>query len=85
MPALSLITRRSLTLIVICGCLISLVTFGLRSSLGLFTDPLSLTRGWGREVFALAIALQNLLWGLGQPLAGALADRFGPVKVLTGG
>ena len=41
--------------------------------------------GWGRDVFGLAIALQNLLWGLGQPFAGAIADRFGAVRVMIVG
>jgi MFS family permease len=69
----------------VCGCVISLVTFGLRSSFGLFTAPLSATHGWSREVFAVAMAIQNLAWGIGQPLGGALADRFGPARVLAGG
>jgi MFS family permease len=56
-----------------------------RSSFGLFTAPVSEAQGWGREVFALAIAIQNLLWGLGQPFAGALADRFGSARVLAAG
>lgn len=77
--------RSRLWLVVLCGCLISLVTFGVRSSFGLFTDPLTQARGWDREVFALAIALQNLLWGVGQPFAGAVADRFGALRVLAGG
>ena len=68
-----------------CGCLISLLTFGLRSSFGLFTGPVSTSHGWSREVFALAMAIQNLAWGIGQPLGGALADRFGPARVLAGG
>jgi MFS family permease len=76
---------RPLLLILVCGCLISLVTFGLRSSFGLFTGPMSMAHGWSREVFALAMAIQNLAWGLGQPLGGALADRFGPARVLAGG
>ena len=63
--------------IVVAGCLIALITYGVRTSFGLFTEPLSLARGWDREVFALAIAIQNLLWGIGQPIAGGLADRFG--------
>ncbi len=74
-----------LVLILLCGCLISLLTFGLRSSFGLFTGPVSMTHGWSREVFALAMAIQNLAWGIGQPLGGALADRFGPARVLAGG
>jgi hypothetical protein len=49
-----------LILILVCGCLISLLTFGVRSSFGLFTQPVSSTYGWSREVFALAMAIQNL-------------------------
>ncbi len=69
--------------IILCGCLISLIAFGIRSSYGLFNQPISAANGWGREVFAFALALQNLIWGLGLPLAGMLADRFGPVRVLA--
>ena len=64
-------------MVVVAGCLIAVVTYGLRTSFGLFTDPLSDVRGWDRETFAFAIAIQNLLWGLGQPFAGAIADRYG--------
>jgi predicted MFS family arabinose efflux permease len=71
--------------VIACGCLISLLAFGPRSSMGLFIEPLSSTRGWGRDVFALAMAIQNILWGAGGPLAGALADRYGPGPVLAGG
>ncbi|MEQ8709616.1 MAG: MFS transporter [Rhodospirillales bacterium] len=74
---------RNPVFIITCGCLIAILSFGVRSSYGLFNAPLSETRGWGREVFALALALQNLLWGLGQPVAGALADKFGSVRVLA--
>jgi MFS family permease len=76
---------RSMTVIVVCGCLISLIGFGVRSSYGLFNDPLSDANGWGRGVFALALAIQNIVWGAAQPFAGAMADRFGPARVLTGG
>ena len=69
-------------MIVVCGCLIAIISFGPRSSLGFFLTPLSSANGWGRDVFALALALQNLLWGIGQPFAGAIADRFGTVRVL---
>jgi MFS family permease len=72
-------------IIVLCGCLISLISFGPRSSLGFFLTPQSQANGWGRDVFGLALALQNILWGLGQPLAGMLADRFGVVRVLCAG
>jgi hypothetical protein len=60
--------------IVLCGCLISLISFGPRSSLGFFLTPQSQANGWGRDVFGLALAVQNILWGLAQPLAGMLAD-----------
>jgi MFS family permease len=67
------------------GCLIAILTYGPRSSLGLFLTPLSQTNGWGRDVFATALAIQVLVWGAGQPLAGAIADRFGIVRVLCTG
>ena len=77
--------RRSTTVVVVAGCLIAVVTYGMRASLGLFTQPLSDLRGWDRETFAFAIAIQNLLWGIGQPFAGAIADRYGSGRVLAGG
>ncbi len=67
------------------GCLIALIAFGPRSTLGFFLAPLSNTNHWGRDVFAFALALQNLLWGIGQPLGGIIADRFGSVPVLCVG
>jgi MFS family permease len=76
---------RTPAFIIICGCLIAVLTFGPRSALGLFLTPLSAANGWGRDVLALALALQNLLWGLGQPFAGAIADRFGTIRVLCVG
>jgi predicted MFS family arabinose efflux permease len=77
--------RRTTTVVIVAGCLIALITFGLRTSFGLFTEPLSVVRGWDRETFALAIAVQNLMWGLGQPFAGAVADRYGAGRVLAVG
>jgi MFS family permease len=67
------------------GSLIALIAFGPRSTLGFFLTPLSSANHWGRDVFAFALAVQNLLWGVGQPLAGIVADRFGSVRVLCGG
>jgi len=65
--------------------MIALLGFGPRSSLGFFIQPMSREFTWGRDVFGLALALQNLLWGLGQPIAGAIADRFGLPRVMVVG
>ncbi len=62
-----------------------MLTFGPRSVFGLFLVPMSREFGWGRDVFGLAVAIQNLLWGLGSPFAGAIADRFGTVRVMWAG
>jgi MFS family permease len=79
------LTWRTPAVIILCGCLISMIGFGPRSTFGLFLTPMSSDNGWGRDVFALAFALQNLLWGMAQPFAGAIADRFGMVRVLSVG
>jgi MFS family permease len=76
---------RTPLVIVICGCAIALLSFGPRSSLGFFIQPMGREFAWGRDVFGLALALQNLLWGLGQPIAGAIADRFGVLRVVCVG
>lgn len=72
-------------IIVAAGCLIALISFGPRASAGLFQIPMTSQFGWGRDTFSLALAIQNLLWGLGAPFAGAIADRFGMVRVLCAG
>jgi MFS family permease len=77
--------RVSPEFIVLAGCLIALITFGPRASAGLFQIPMTTEYGWGRDIFGLAIAVQNLLWGVGQPFAGAVADRFGTLRVLCVG
>src|ERR1700758_5380898 len=71
--------------IIACGSAIALLSFGPRSSVGFFIKPMGQEFAWGRDVFSLAIAMQNLLWGLGQPLAGAIADRFGLLRVMIVG
>src|SRR5260221_7802609 len=76
---------RTPLVIVLCGCLISMISFGPRSTLGFFLTPMSQANGWGRDVFGLALAIQNILWGIGQPFAGAIADRFGTTRVLCVG
>ncbi len=66
-----------------CACLIALLAFGPRSAMGFFQLPIIETNGWDRATFGLAMALQNLFWGLGQPLFGVIADKFGTWRVLT--
>jgi MFS family permease len=76
---------RTPLVIVVCGCLIGMLTFGPRSTFGFFMQPMSREFSWGRDVFGLALAIQNLLWGMGQPFAGAIADRFGSLRVISVG
>jgi MFS family permease len=82
-PSSAALTWRTPLVIVICGCLIGMLTFGPRSTLGFFLQPMSREFAWGRDVFGLALAIQNLLWGIGQPIAGAIADRFGALRVIA--
>ena len=79
------LTWRTPLLVILAGCTIALLNFGTRSGFGLFLEPISLANGWGREVFALGIAIQTVLWGFGQPFAGAIADRYGSGRVLAAG
>jgi MFS family permease len=72
-------------LILVCGSIVVVLTFGLRSSFGLFLKPMSIDLGWGREIFAFALALQNLLWGAFQPFVGAVADKWGSGRVVAAG
>src|SRR6201992_2846180 len=76
---------RTPLVVIVCGCAIALLSFGPRSALGFFVQPMSREFAWGRDVFGLAIAVQNLVWGLGQPIAGAIADRFGTLRVISVG
>ena len=78
-------TWRTPMVIILAGCLIAVITFGTRAGFGLWLEPMSAQFGWGRETFALSMAIQNLVWGIGQPFAGALADRYGSGRVLVGG
>jgi MFS family permease len=83
--AAKLASWRTPLVILACGCLISLLGFGPRSAFGFFLSPMSSAHGWGRDVFAFALAVQMLLWGAAQPFAGAVADRFGAAPVLSVG
>ncbi len=70
-------------LIIVAGSLITMLVFGPRSAIGLFQLPMLQDTGWDRSTFGLAIAIQNLMWGLSQPVFGAVADRYGTGRVLT--
>lgn len=76
---------RGVLFIIIAGSIISLVGFGVRSTFGLFLEPMTTAQGWSRETFAIALAIQNLMWGIGVPVAGMIADRFGARPVLIFG
>ena len=76
---------RTPVVVIVAGCLIATVGFGVRSIFGLFLAPMTVAQDWSRETFALALAIQNLMWGIGMPVAGAIADRYGPRYVLVGG
>lgn len=67
------------------ACLLLLLSFGFRSSFGLFIKPLTEANGWGRETISMALAIQNLFWGIVAVFAGGLADRYGNVRVLVAG
>ena len=75
--------RGAVFAVILAACLIALIGFGTRSSFGLYLDPMTVANGWSRETFALAMAIQNLLWGIGVPVAGAIADRYGPGLVIA--
>ena len=71
--------------VIVAGCLVAIVNFGVRSSFGFFTAPISEAHAWPREIFSFGLALQNLLWGIATPIAGALADRYGAARVIMVG
>lgn len=75
----------SMKQVLIFGGLMVTLSMGIRHGFGLFNLPITSSNGWGRETFALTIALQNLIWGVFQPITGALADRFGAFKILIAG
>lgn len=76
---------RDAKLVMAAGVLCLVLAMGIRQSFGIFQAPIAMDLDVGRQVFGFAIALQNLLWGLVQPLVGAVADRWGAVKVTIGG
>jgi MFS family permease len=76
---------RTPTIVLVASAVILSIGMGIRHGFGLFLSPVSVEMGWGRETFALAIAVQNLTWGITQPFTGMLADRFGSAKILIAG
>jgi predicted MFS family arabinose efflux permease len=75
----------SLTHVLLCGAAIVTLSMGIRHGFGLWLQPITMERGWTRETFAFALAVQNLAWGVAGPFAGILADRFGAWRVLIAG
>jgi len=73
-----------MTQVLLCGAAIVTLSMGVRHGFGLWLQPITMERGWTRETFAFALAVQNLAWGIAGPFAGALADRFGAFRVLLG-
>ena len=74
-----------MTQVLLCGAAIVTLSMGIRHGFGLWLQPVTVDRGWSRETFAFALAVQNLAWGIAGPLAGALADRWGAFRVLIAG
>ena len=77
--------KNLLSIAIVASCILLVINFGMRSSFGFFLQPISDSFGYGREVFAFSLALQNLCWGLFQPLAGAVADKYGTFRAVIGG
>ena len=76
---------RTPTVVLVCGGLILTLAMGIRHGFGLFLQPISADMHWGRETFALALAVQNLVWGATQPFTGMLADKYGTARVVIAG
>ena len=74
-----------ITPVLMAGCIIILVSFAIRASFGVFQIPIAEEFGWARAEFSLAIAIQNLAWGIGQPIFGAIAEKIGDRKAIVMG
>lgn len=77
-------TWRTPLVILVAGSIVLTLAMGVRHTGGLFLQPMTADHGWSRETFSVAFALQNLVWGLGSPFAGALADRHGAGRAVLG-
>ncbi len=84
-PSALLTTPRNLWIMVLAGGIVMGLALGVRHVQGLFLLPITMDRGWSRETFAMALAVQNLTWGVAQPFTGMIADRYGSAKVVLGG
>jgi len=82
MPSPATRQTLSMTQVLVCGAAIVTLSMGIRHGFGLWLQPITMDRGWTRETFAFALAIQNLAWGLAGPIAGGLADRLGAFRVL---
>ena len=74
-----------ITPVLVAGCIIIMLGFAIRASFGVFQIPIAEEFGWLRAEFSLAIAIQNLAWGIGQPIFGALAEKFGDRRAIVAG
>ena len=74
-----------MTQVLVCGAAIVMISMGIRHGFGLWLAPITTERGWSRETFSFAIAVQNIAWGLAGPFVGVIADRWGAFRVLVGG
>ena len=77
--------QSNITAAIVAGCLVAFIGFGFAATFGVFLRPMSEDLGWGREVFSLSLAIQALCWGVTQPLAGMVADKYGSARVLAFG
>ncbi len=76
---------RAVNAAIFAGCVVAFLSFGFAASFGVFLSPMSTDLGWSREVFSLSVAIQALVWGVTQPIAGLMADRHGSARVVAFG
>ena len=85
MTSATLKNWRTPAIILICGGMALTIALGTRHTFGLFLQPMSADLGWGRQTFSFAIAIQNLVYGLAQPITGMIADKYGAGRVMASG